>query len=109
MLDVDGRQVTVGAAVKTVVFDLGVVRFELALLVVDAQRDAEGVVEHLAVVERRLRAGIARQLLMAGFQLAAQAAAVTVEGRGRFDDDAATDRITRHVRGGRLDHTQALG
>ncbi|MNV44201.1 hypothetical protein D3C71_1359520 [compost metagenome] len=46
---------------------------------------------------------------MAGFDLAAQAAPVAVEGRGRFDQDRPADGITGHVRGGRLDHAQALG
>ncbi|MNS89844.1 hypothetical protein D3C72_1238690 [compost metagenome] len=46
---------------------------------------------------------------MAGFDLAAQAAAVTIEGRGRFNQDRAADGVARHVRGRRLDHAQALG
>ncbi|MNI22441.1 hypothetical protein D3C73_759980 [compost metagenome] len=109
VLQVDRGDVARRGIVFAVVLHFGVVRFELALLVVHAQRHAEGVIEHFAVVESGLRAGFAGQLLVAGFDLAAQAAAVTIEGRGRFNQDRAADGVARHVRGRRLDHAQALG
>ncbi len=109
VLQVDRGDIARSGILLTVVLDFGVVRLELAVLVVHAQRHAEGIGEHFAVVERGLRAGLAGQLLVAGFDLATQAAAVAVEGRGRFNQHGAADGITGHVRGGRLDHAQAFG
>ncbi len=81
------------------VLHFAVVRFERPLLVVHAGGDAEGVVEHFAVVESGLRAGLARKLLVAAFDLATQAAALAVERRGGLDQDRAANGVARHVRG----------
>ena len=109
LLQAGGEQVVLGAAVELAVLHFGVVRFKLAVLVVHPQRYAEGIGEHFAVVDRGLRAGVAGELLMAGFDLAAQVAAFAVERRGGLDQDRAADGVARHIRGGRLDHAQALG
>ena len=114
-LDLTGHQVAAERIVgiiriaHVVVLHFDVVRFEVTVLVVDAECNAEGIVEHLAEVEGRLGAGFATQRLVAGFDLGTDAAAITVERGSRFHLDLSTNGIARHIRRRRLDHGQALG
>src|SRR5690606_16588509 len=110
-LHLDRGQAIAGDVLElVVVLDLDVVGLVVAVLPAEAEGDAEAVVGvDVAEVERGLGAGLAAQVLVAGLELGAHAAAAAVEGRGRLDPDRAAQRIAGHVGRGRLDDGEVFG